>query len=107
MRALEPDFHYKKPVELYNLIKDPQELHNLADEDPETVAYLTAKMEAHIAKREKETGSEDPIYTYADKWNGFGKAFESSDEAYHSLHIGDPEEAKKLQAEAAEKRKSK
>ena len=58
-------------------------------------------MEAHIKKREAETGRTNPMYTNLD-WNGFGRPFESSQEAYDTLHIGDPEAAKKLQAKLAE-----
>ncbi|MBQ2756352.1 MAG: sulfatase [Oscillospiraceae bacterium] len=94
--ALEPDVHYKPEVELYNLIKDPEELHNLADEEPEVVEMLKNRMLDHIAKREKEVGRQNPIYTNTN-WNGFGHFFESSDEAYNSMHIGDPEQAKRLQ----------
>jgi hypothetical protein len=83
-------------VELYNLIEDPGELHNIADENPDVVAFLKARMEAHIAKREAEVGHPDPIYTNLD-WNGFGRPFESSQEAYDNLHIGDPAAAQKLQ----------
>ena len=102
INALEPDFHYFPKVELYNLISDPKENDNIADKDPETVKYLTDRMNAFIKKREKETGRTNPMITNAGKWNGFGKAFESSDEAYNSLHIGDPAEAQKLQAKLAE-----
>ena len=52
IRALEPDFHFKPEVELYNLKNDPTEYHNLALERPDMVKKLTAKMEAHIARRE-------------------------------------------------------
>ena len=100
--ALEPDFHYKPAVELYNLIDDPSENNNLADKEPEVVKFLTERMNLFIAKREKETGRTNPMITNADKWNGFKKAFESSDEAYNSLHIGDPQEAQRLQAKLAE-----
>jgi len=100
--ALEPDFHFKPEVELYNLIDDPGENNNLAESEPEVVAFLRARMEAHIKKREAETGRENPMYTNLN-WNGFGRPFESSEEAYNSLHIGDPEAAKKLQAKLAEK----
>lgn len=100
--ALEPDFHFKPAVELYNLINDPLENNNIADKEPEVVKFLTDRMNAFIAKREKETGRTNPMVTNAAKWNGFGKAFESSEEAYNSLHIGDPAEAQKLQAKLAE-----
>ncbi|MCL2816477.1 MAG: hypothetical protein FWD23_17920, partial [Oscillospiraceae bacterium] len=102
IRALEPDFHFKPEVELYNLIDDPEENNNIADKEPEVVKFLTERMNAHIAKRESEVGRTNPVVTNADKWNGFGKSFETSDEAYNSLHIGDPAEAQKLQAKLAE-----
>lgn len=97
MVALEPDFHYKPDIELYNLIKDPGEFNNVAEENPDVVKFLKARMEKHIKKREKQTGRQDPIYTYANLWNGYGKPFESSDEAYNGLHIGNPEAARQLQ----------
>ena len=100
--ALEPDFHYKPAVELYNLIDDPDENNNIADKEPEVVKFLTNRMNSFIERREKETGRTNPMITNADKWNGFKKAFESSDEAYNSLHIGDPQEAQRLQAKLAE-----
>jgi len=96
--ALEPDFHFKPTVELYNLINDPEEYDNVADKEPEVVKFLTDRMNAFIAKREKETGRVNPMITNADKWNGFNKAFESSEEAYNSLHIGDIGIAVRLQA---------
>ena len=97
MIALEPDFHFKPPVELYNLINDPGELNNIADSEPEVVKFLTERMEAHIKKREAQTGRPDPVLN-CPNWNGCGKYFESSEEAYTSLHIGDPEAAKRLQS---------
>ena len=44
IHALEPDFHFKPEVELYNLITDPGENHNLAEKEPEIVALLEARM---------------------------------------------------------------
>ncbi len=104
--ALEPDFHFKPEIELYNLSNDPQENTNLAESHPEVVAFLRERMEAHIAKREKETGKPNPIYHQGD-WHGqkgFG-SFTSSKQAYDTLHIGDPKQAAKLQA--ADKKESK
>ncbi|MHB1154655.1 MAG: sulfatase [Eubacteriales bacterium] len=101
IRALEPDFHFKAEVELYNLIDDPKELNNLAETNPETVAYLTERMEAHIAKRKAKVGRENPMLTNLD-WHGLGTGpFKTSEEAYNSMHIGDANAAKKLQEKNA------
>ncbi|MBQ3141827.1 MAG: sulfatase [Clostridia bacterium] len=98
MVALEPDFHYKPEVELYDLENDPNELLNVAEIRPDVVKFLRARMEAHIAKREAETGRTDPMYTNLD-WHGMnlGRGFESSDEAYNTMHIGDANAAARLQ----------
>jgi len=99
--ALEPDFHFKPEVELYNLVEDPGELVNLAESQPEMVALLKARMEAWLAKREAETGLPNPIYHQGD-WHGHEGvgAFKTSQQAYDTLHIGDPKQAARLQAEA-------
>jgi arylsulfatase A-like enzyme len=98
--ALEPDMHFKPPVELYNLIEDPGELVNLAESQPQMVALLKARMEAWLAKREAETGLPNPIYHQGD-WHGHEGigAFKTSQQAYDTLHIGDPAQAARLQAE--------
>jgi arylsulfatase A-like enzyme len=99
--ALEPDFHFKPEVELYNLQNDPNENENLAESHPEIVADLKARMGNWIAKRESETGLPNPIHHQGD-WHGHEGlgAFKTSQQAYDTLHIGDPNQAAKLQAEA-------
>lgn len=71
--ALEPDFHGKPPVELYNLIEDPAEANNLADREPQIVETLRARMNAWIKKRTRQTSKPNPILDYqigADKYIG-------------------------------------
>jgi arylsulfatase A-like enzyme len=101
IHALEPDFHYKPEVELYNLVEDPDENRNVAKEFPEVVALLEKQMQDHIARRERETGQKNPIHSQPE-WHGHKGIdyFTSSDQAYNTLHIGDPSQARKLQAEA-------
>jgi arylsulfatase A-like enzyme len=103
MQALEPDFHFKPEIELYNLLVDPEENHNVAKQEPGVVKMLLARMNAHIARRERETGRPNPIFTNLN-WHGQGKVFGTSQEAYHTLHIGSPKMAEKLQAAATELR---
>jgi len=97
IEALEPDFHFKPPVELYNLVEDPAEYDNRAESEPEVVALLKGRMEQWIARRERETGLPDPIHTQGAWYEGQGP-FTTSQEAYDTLHIGDPTQAARLQA---------
>jgi arylsulfatase A-like enzyme len=99
--ALEPDFHFKPEVELYNLVEDPGENHNLAEQEPGVVAMLRERMETWIAKRKEETGLPNPIMHQGD-WHGHKGVgvFKTSQQAYDTLHIGDPTQAAKLQAES-------
>lgn len=100
IHALEPDFHFKPEIELYDLKADPQELNNIADERPDVVEKLDKKMLDWIGQRERETGRTNPMYTNLN-WHGcksWQGPFESSRQAYDTLHIGDPEAARKLQA---------
>ncbi len=101
--ALEPDFHFKPEIELYNLIQDPAENVNLAETKPEVVEELKSRMNAWIAKRTTETGLPNPIENQGD-WHGHEGVgpFKSSQQAYDTMHIGDPGQAAKLQAEARE-----
>ena len=97
--ALEPDFHFKPPVELYNLIEDPDENNNLAEVYPDLVASLETRMQRWIAKREAETGFKNPIMTQSD-WHGHEGVghFKTSQQAYDTLHIGERGEAARRQA---------
>jgi arylsulfatase A-like enzyme len=98
IHALEPDFHFKPEVELYNLITDPQENRNVAESEPGVVKMLEARMRAHIARREKETGRRNPIFTNLN-WHGKGCGpFKTAQQAYDGMHIGSPGAAKGLQA---------
>jgi len=101
IEALEPDIHFKPAVELYNLVEDPTEYNNLAEAEPEVVAALKARMVAWIAQREAETGLPNPIYTQGD-WHGHEGVgpFKTSQQAYDTLHIGNPRQAQQLQAKA-------
>jgi arylsulfatase A-like enzyme len=101
--ALEPDFHFKPEVELYNLVQDPEEYDNRAERDAGVAALLRGRMEAWIAKREQETGFTNPMLTQGD-WHGHKGVgpFTSSQQAYDTLHIGDPNQAARLQARSRE-----
>ena len=101
VQALEPDFHFKPEIELYHLVVDPEENHNLAAQEPGVVAMLQARMSAHIVRREQETGRPNPMSTNLN-WHGHGEPFKTSQQAYDTLHIGSPQMAEKLQAAAAE-----
>jgi len=86
--ALEPDFHFKPPVELYNLVADPEENTNLVDVYPDVVEYLKGRMKAWVARRERESGLPNPIHHQGD-WHGHAGigAFKSSQQAYDTLHV--------------------
>ena len=73
----------------------------MAQDEPGVVEFLTARMNAWIAKREKETGLPNPILNQPG-WHGTEGIdyFESSEQAYNTLHIGDPGAAQRLQAKA-------
>jgi len=58
-------------------------------------------MLAWIARRQAETGLPDPIETQGD-WHGHEGigSFTTSQQAYATLHIGDPAQAARLQSES-------
>jgi arylsulfatase A-like enzyme len=101
--ALEPDFHFKPKVELYNLIEDPHEDRNVAEQNPQVVKMLESRMNAWITRREKETGTTNPMHRQQE-WHGRKGvgAFKSSKQAYETLHIGDANQAARLQARGAQ-----
>lgn len=98
IEALEPDFHFMPTIELYDLVNDPLEKHNVAEQHPDIVETLRSRMQRFIAEREMAMGITNPMYTQGD-WCGKGAPFVSSADAYRSLHIGDPDAARKIQAE--------
>jgi len=98
--ALEPDFHFKPEVELYNLIKDPHELKNVARQNPDVVATLRARMDKYIARREKASSNPNPMHLQGDWTGGAGAPFTSSQQAYDSQHIGNRNTARQLQSKS-------
>ncbi len=100
--ALEPDFHFKPPVELYNLVEDPDE-----NEQP---GRERAGGRGLPARRAWTPGSPSarprpacptPSITQGD-WHGTEGVgpFKTSQQAYDTLHIGDPAQAARLQAKS-------
>ncbi|MBI3971079.1 MAG: sulfatase-like hydrolase/transferase, partial [Chloroflexi bacterium] len=63
IQALEPDFHNMPPLELYNMIGDPEETNNVADARPDVVQDLLERMERHAATRLAQTALPDPLQT--------------------------------------------
>ncbi|RXZ81163.1 sulfatase [Paenibacillaceae bacterium] len=104
IRALEPDFHFKPETELYNLIQDPEEKVNLAEQEPEVVKLLEQRMFNYIARREQETKRTNPIYTNLN-WHGKDVSFTSSQDAYDALYIGSSKQAKSLQEKKKRKKR--
>lgn len=105
MHALEPDFHFKPEIELYDLVADPEENHNIAPENTELCAYMEAQMQAWIQKREEETGLPNPIKNQ-EGWHGKEGIgyFESSQQAYDNLYIGSAAAGARLQARTLNKK---
>jgi len=103
IHALEPDFHFKPEVELYNLVEDPDENRNLARKHPDIVALLEKQMQDHIATRTRQTCLHNPM-DHQEGWAGGHGNLTSSQEAYDTLHIGNAAAAQKLQAKTVAKK---
>jgi hypothetical protein len=62
INSLEPDYHGRPMQELYDLQADPDEQNNVAEQNPEVVRELTARIESWVAQRLREVGREtDPL----------------------------------------------
>jgi arylsulfatase A-like enzyme len=60
--AREPDFYGTPMRELYDLVADPREEHNLADEQPELADAMAAELEGWIAEQLRKLGkATDPV----------------------------------------------
>ena len=63
--AREADFYGTPMRELYDLRTDPDELRNVAEEDPETARALEERLEAWIAGKMQQKGlTEDPLVAH-------------------------------------------
>ncbi len=99
IHALEPDFHFKPEIELYDLVADPEENHNIAPAQPDLCAWMEAQLQAWIRKRQAETGLPNPIQNQ-EGWHGQEGIgyFASSQQAYDTLYIGSATAGARLQA---------
>jgi len=73
-----PSLHQMPEVELYDLAADPDELHNIAPEHPETVRELGGRLEGWVADMMAKNGlDEDPLVaqgvTLGKKWHDWRK----------------------------------
>jgi arylsulfatase A-like enzyme len=103
IEALEPDFHDKPPIELYNLLEDPEENRNLAKKEPEIVETLRKRMAGWVEKRMNETGKPDPILGYQ---LGLDLRIGSIKAARELQAVGEEEKAKKSAEPAGGEEKS-
>jgi hypothetical protein len=62
IQSFEVDPHNRPMQELFDLQADPTEQNNIAEQHPEIVAELKARLDGWVAKRLQETGREvDPV----------------------------------------------
>ena len=70
--AREPDFYGSPPRELYDLMADPQEKHNIAKEQLDIAATMEAELEGWIADRLQALGrQEDPVKAHGPSLKAF------------------------------------
>jgi len=63
--AREEDFYHTPMRELYDLCSDPDELNNIADEEPDAARDLDARLEGWIAEMMSRNGhTEDPLVAH-------------------------------------------
>jgi arylsulfatase A-like enzyme len=63
--AREEDFYHTRMRELYDLRSDPDELNNIADEEPDAARDLDARLEGWIAEMMSRNGlTEDPLVAH-------------------------------------------
>ncbi len=61
----EPDFYGKPERELYDLVEDPGEQHNLADMDSDLARDMEARLESELGDRLRRAGRrEDPVLAH-------------------------------------------
>ncbi|MGA0845347.1 MAG: sulfatase/phosphatase domain-containing protein, partial [Luteolibacter sp.] len=53
-------FYWKKPIELYHLVNDPEERHDLSLSQPEKVTELSAKLDAYLQETDALLPSPNP-----------------------------------------------
>jgi arylsulfatase A-like enzyme len=63
IESAEPDPFGKPDRELYDLTIDAGQFKNLADDRPDMVKKMHDKLRTHIARREADTGHQDPVET--------------------------------------------
>jgi arylsulfatase len=96
IQSIEPDPHGRPMQELFDLEADPTEQKNLAEENPEVVEELKAKLDAWVAKRLQETGREiDPVVEQGRCGTRIGSPIEGETPGAGAtpLHLRAPREA--------------
>lgn len=101
IQALEPDPHGRPMQELFDLQADPTEQNNLAEQRPEVVRELKARLDAWVARRLEETGrTVDPIVEQGRCGTRIGTPIEGETPGAGAtpLHLRKPKEAANIPA---------